>query len=86
MRPPPRSGSHPRDGAAFPPDLAGAVARASVDPTAAPRALQDALQAAIAARTGRASAARRGYPLDEGAPAWCLDWLMADEWRARAFA
>ena len=67
-------------------DLAAAITRASVDPTAAPRALQDALKAAIAARTGRASAARRGYLLCEGALAWCLVWLMADEWRARTFA
>ena len=50
MRPPPRSGSHPGDGAAFPPHLAGAVPRAGVDPTGEPRALQDALKAAIGER------------------------------------
>ncbi len=36
----------------FPPDLAAAVARAGVDPTVPPRALQDALKGAIADRGG----------------------------------
>ena len=36
----------------LPADLAAAIARAGVDPTAAPRALQDALKAAIADRRG----------------------------------
>ena len=36
----------------LPADLAAAIARSGVDPTAEPRALQDALKAAIADRRG----------------------------------
>ena len=39
----------------FAPDLAGAIARAGVDPTLEDRALQDALRAAIAIRRGYCS-------------------------------
>src|SRR5687768_16663071 len=77
------------------PDLAGAVARAGVDPTLEDRALQDALRRAIATRRGSCS-----WGVDhaswivtlhspdehdfygktlEEALAWCLVWLMAPE-------
>ena len=79
----------------LPADLAAAIARAGVDPTAAPRPLQDALKAAIADRRGHVAwdvdHAGRAVELPrperqafhgrtlEEALAWCLVWLMAEE-------
>ena len=79
----------------LPPDLAAAVARAGVDPTAAPRPLQDALLAAIADRRGYVAwdVNHAGWRVDllspereaffgrtlEEALAWCLVWLMVEE-------
>lgn len=80
---------------AFPADLSAAVARAGVDPTAEPRALQDALRGAIADRRGYLEwdVDRLGWRVDLLAPdretfrggtleealAWCLVWLMVEE-------
>ncbi len=86
----------------LPADLSAAVARAGVDPTAEPCPLQDALKAAIADRRGDVAwdidelgwhvdllrpdrESFRGARLEE-ALAWCLVWLMADEWGVGAFA
>ena len=79
----------------LPTDLAWAVARAGVDPTAPPRALQDALKGAIADRGGYVAwdVDEVGWRVDllrpereafrgptlEAALAWCLVWLMHDE-------
>ena len=79
----------------LPADLAAAVARAGVDPTLPPRALQDALKGAIADRGGYAAwdvdhagwvvgllrPEREAFrgPTLEAALAWCLVWLMRDE-------
>jgi|GEM_PF-6333699 len=79
----------------LPSDLAGAVARAGVDPTRPSRALQDALRGAIADRGGyvawdvdhagwvvellRPDRETFGGPTLEAALAWCLVWLMRDE-------
>ena len=81
---------------AVPADLAAAVARAGVDPTAESRALQDALKAAIADRRGYVvwDVDEIGWRVDllrpdresfhggslEEAVAWCLVWLMNEEW------
>ena len=80
---------------ALPADLACAVAHAGVDPTAEPRALQDALRRAIADRRGYVAwdVDEVGWVVDllspererfhgrtlEEALAWCLVWLMAEE-------
>ena len=67
-----RSGRGDRAGpTGLPTDLAGAVARAGVDPTAAPRALQDALKAAIADRRGYVA-----WDVDE--IGWRVDLLRPD--------
>ncbi len=79
----------------LPADLAAAVARAGVDPTAKPRFLQDALRSAIADRRGDLEwdVDHAGWVVELLAPdrerfhgrtldealAWCLVWLMADE-------
>ena len=79
----------------LPADLAAAVARAGVDPTATPRALQDALEAAIADRRGYVDwdVDRAGWVVEllrpgreafrgrtlEEALAWCLVWPMVEE-------
>lgn len=55
----------------LPADLAAAVARAGVDPTAAPRARQDALKAAIADRGGYVA-------WDVDAIGWRVDLLRPD--------
>lgn len=84
------------------PDLAAAVARAGVDPTAETRPLQDALWTAIADRRGYLEwdVDHAGWVVEllspdrerfhgrtlEEALAWCLVWLMADEWGVGAFA
>jgi transcriptional regulator with XRE-family HTH domain len=76
-------------------DLAAAVARAGVDPTAQPRQLQDALKAAIADRRGYVDwdVDHAGWVVEslrperetfrgrtpEEALAWCLVWLMVEE-------
>ena len=81
---------------ALPRDLAAAVARAGVDPTAAPRALQDAPKATVTDRRGYVAwdVDHAGWRVDlllpqrerfrggtpEEALAWCLVWLLADEW------
>ena len=86
----------------LPADLATAVARAGVDPTAGPRQLQDALRRAIADRRGYVDwdVDHAGWVVDllspdrerfhgrtlEEALAWCLVWLMSDEWGIGAFA
>jgi hypothetical protein len=73
----------------------GDIRRVGVDPTAAPRALQDALKAAIADRRGSVErdVDRAGWAVVllrperetfrgrtlEEALAWCLVWLMVDE-------
>ena len=83
-------------------DLAAAIARAGVDPTAEPRALRDALKAAIADRRGYAAwdVDEIGWRVDllrpdresfrgatlEEALAWCLVWMTANEWGIGAFA
>ena len=88
-------------GPSFPPDLAAAVARVGVDPTVEPRPLQDALEAAIADRRGYVAwdVDGLGWRVDllspdresswggtlEEALAWCLVWLMADEWGVGAY-
>ena len=80
---------------AVPVDLAAAIARAGVDPTLAPRPLQDALKGAIADRGGyvawdvdevgwrvgllRPDREEFRGPTLEAALAWCLVWLMAEE-------
>lgn len=80
---------------AFPADLAAAVARAGVDPTAAQRARQDALKAAIADRGGYVAwdVDAAGWRVDLLSPdrevfrggtldealAWCRVWLMVEE-------
>ena len=86
----------------LPADLAAAIARAGVDPTVEPRALRHALKAAIADPRGyvawdvdhigwRVDLLRpdresfRGATLEE-ALAWCLVWLMGDEWGVGAFS
>ena len=77
------------------PDLAAAVARAGVDPTAEPRPLQDALKRAIADRRGYVDwdVDHAGWRVDLLAPereaffgrtleealAWRLAWLMVGE-------
>ncbi len=79
----------------LPADLAAAGARVGVDPTAEPRALQDALKAAIADRRGYVDCDvdHAGWVVDllspdrerfhgrtlEEALAWCLVWLMVEE-------
>lgn len=79
----------------FAPDLAGAVARAGVDPTLEGRALQDALRSAIADRRGYCdwTVDHAGWVVIlyspeqqsfygkslEEALGWCLVWLMAPE-------
>ena len=79
----------------LPRDLAAAIARAGVDPTAAPRALQDALKAAIADRRGYVAwdVDHAGWVVELLRPerqtfrgrtlaealAWCLVWLMVEE-------
>ena len=79
----------------LPRDLVAAIARAGVYPTAAPRALQDALKAAIADRRGYVAwdVDSTGWVVEllspdreefrgrtlESALAWCLVWLMAEE-------
>ena len=81
--------------ASLPSDLAAAVARAGVDPTLAPRDLQDALKAAIGDRRGYVAwdvdgagwvvellrPEREDFrgPTLEAALAWCLVWLMHGE-------
>ena len=76
-------------------DLACAIAQAGVDPTMEGRALQDALQRAIAAHRGYCSwtVDHAGWVVTlhspeehdfydrtlEEALAWCLVWLMAPE-------
>lgn len=76
-------------------DLAGAVARAGIDPTLESRPLQDALRAAIATRRGYCdwTVDHAGWVVTlyhpeqqtffgrtlEEALAWCLVWLMVDE-------
>ena len=83
-------------------DLAAAIARAGVDASAEPRALRDALKAAIADRRGYVAwdVDHIGWRVDllrtdresfhgatlEEALDWCLVWLMTDEWGIRAFA
>ena len=80
---------------ALPADLAAAVARAGVDPTAAPRVPQDALRAAVADWRGYVAwdVDHPGWVVDllrpererffgrapEEALAWCLVRLLADE-------
>ncbi|CAA9548107.1 MAG: hypothetical protein AVDCRST_MAG19-552 [uncultured Thermomicrobiales bacterium] len=80
---------------AVPADLAAAIARAGVDPTAEPRPLQDALRSAIADRRGYLAwdVDHAGWVVQllspdrerfhgrtlEEALAWCLVWLMVDE-------
>ena len=87
---------------ALPPDLAAAVARAGVDPTAEPRPLQDALKRAIADRRGYVDwdVDHAGWVVEllrperetfhgrtlEEALAWCLVWFLAAEWGVEAFA
>lgn len=79
----------------LPPELAGAIAQAGVDPTLEGQALQAALRSAIADRRGYVSwdVGEMGWlvvlhhPHDatfhgrtlEEALAWCLVWLMAPE-------
>jgi hypothetical protein len=86
----------------LPADLAAAVARAGVDPTAEPRPLQDALKRAIGERRGYVvwDVDRIGWRVDllspdresfrggtlEEALAWCLVWVMADELGVGPFA
>ncbi len=86
----------------LPADLAAAVARAGVDPTAEPRALHAALRGAIADRRGYVEwdVDHAGWRVDllsperesfhggtlEEALAWCLVWLMFDELGVGAFA
>ena len=80
---------------ALPADLASAVARAGVDPTAEPKALTNALKGAIADRGGYVcfDVDAIGWRVDLLAPepetfrgrtlaealAWCLVWLMVEE-------
>ena len=86
---------------ALPGDLAAAVARAGVDPTAESRPLVAALRSAIADRRGYVSrdldeiCLRMNLlrPVHESlrggtlaeALAWCLVWLMAGDCRGAAF-
>ena len=86
----------------MPADLAAAIARAGVDPTAEPRPLQDALKRAIADRRGYVAwdVDHAGWVVEllrpererfhgwtlEEALALCLVWLPADEWGVRTFA
>jgi hypothetical protein len=75
----------------LPPDLAGTVAHAGVDPTLEGRALQDALRAAIAVRGSSCwwDVDHAGWVVTLHFPgeqdfygktlAWCLVWLMAPE-------
>lgn len=79
----------------LPADLAVAVARAGVDPTAEPKALTSALRAAIADRGGYLcfDVDVIGWRVDLLSPeqetfrgrtlaealAWCLVWMMGDE-------
>lgn len=86
----------------LPPDLAAAVTRAGVNPAADSRPLAGALRSAIADRGGYVSwdVDEVGWVVEllrpdrerftgrtlEEAFAWCLVWLMADEWGAEAFA
>ena len=86
---------------AFPADLASAVARAGVDPTVEPRALQDALRSAIADQRCYVAwgVDHAGWVVDllrpeqecfhgrtpEEALDRCLVWLMVDEWGTGAF-
>ncbi len=86
----------------LPADLAAAIARAGVNPTAEPCTLQDALKAAIADCRGYVAwdvdeLGSRADPLRsdresfrggalEEALAWCLVRLMADEWGVGAYA
>lgn len=84
------------------PDLAGALALAGIDPTLAPRPLQDAIRAAIASRRGycdwtvdHAGWVVRLYRPEQHdfygrtlqeALAWCLVWLMTPELGVDQFA
>lgn len=86
----------------LPADLAAAIARAGVDPTAESRALRDALKRAIADRRGYCfwDVDHIGWRVDllspeeesfhggtlEEALAWCLVWLMTEEIGVGPFA
>ena len=86
----------------LPAGSAGAVARAGVDPTLPPRALQDALRGAIADRRGYVAwdvdaagwvvallrPEREDFraPTLEAALAWCLVWLMVEDFAGGALA
>lgn len=79
----------------LPPDLAGAIAQAGVNPELKGRALQDAIRSAIADRRGYCSwdVDHAGWVVTLHFPdeeifygrtleetlAWCLVWLMASE-------